>query len=128
MLGVHLYLVKQLGTAIREYEVDIDLHPFAHALLNAVPAPCLHIRFGVGAMFAGAPFTGGSDLELVSERATGVTALAQWGHFVDGFGANLMVARQGAWWHGLMGSWHPSQGSRPFVLADFGRPLPGLPR
>jgi len=61
MRGVHLYFVKLFGCLVVERQIPIDVAPFAKALLDGRPHPCLYLAFG--SLPLPVVVAGGSDVE-----------------------------------------------------------------
>jgi hypothetical protein len=81
--------------------------------------PCVYLNFGCGRTFAGEPLTGMSDMWLTPAPPAGSSTFATWFYYVDGVGVNVMFAVAGEARQGLIGAWHPRQGTTKLTMADY---------
>lgn len=123
MLAVHLYFLKVLGGEILSNAIPMDIGAFSAAIMSGAPHPSIRLKLGAGAMFAGEPYSGATNLGLIMDARTGKPARAIWRIMADGRGVELLYAAPGQWWDGLASSWHPNDGVQSLTMADFGRPL-----
>lgn len=119
MLNVHLYVLKLFGGHIVDHYIDVDIHPFADAIMRGRAHPDVYLTFGHGALFAGSPMTGISNMRTASDGRDGGVACATWFHCVAPFAVRVMFARPGEPWPGLKGAWHPKLGTNKLRIADF---------
>ena len=119
MLNVHLYFVKVFGCHIAGNDIPIDVTGFSNAIMNEEAHPYVYLKFGGGQVFAGKPITGMSDIWLASASYGGSTTFATWFYDVDGIGINVMFAIDGEKRRGLVGAWHPRQGTTRLTMADY---------
>jgi hypothetical protein len=48
------------------------------------------------------------------------SSFATWFYYVDGLGVNVLFAADGEKRDGLIGAWHPRQGTTRLTIADYG--------
>ena len=119
MLNVHLYFVKLFGCHIAGNGIPLDITGFADAIMNEKAHPCVYLKFGCGRMFAGKPMTGMSDMWLTPAPPGGTSTFATWFYDVETVGINVMFAVAGEKRQGLVGAWHPRQGTTRLTMADY---------
>jgi hypothetical protein len=119
MLNVHLYFVKLFGCHIEGNNIRLDIAGFSYAVMRGKAHPNVYLRFGCGMTFAGKPMTGMSDMWLSPVVGGAMSTFASWFYFVGGFGVNAMFAADGKKRDGLIGAWHPRQGTTRLTIADF---------
>jgi hypothetical protein len=116
MLDAYLYFIKLFGCHIVESGALIDLEPFSKALLEGRFHPNVYIKFKCGALFAGAPRTGMSDLETVQITKSGRCIMALWHYYIDGLAVEVIYIEEGYEHPELKGVWHPRFGTGRFVI------------
>lgn len=119
MLNVHLYFVKLFGCHVAGNDIPIDITGFASAIINKKAHPCVFLKFGCGRMFAGKPMTGMSDMWLAPAAPGRSSTFATWFYNIEGVGINVMFAVDGEKRQGLVGAWHPRQGTTRLTMADY---------
>lgn len=119
MLNVHLYFVKLFGCHVAGNDVQLDIAGFANAIMERKAHPCVYLKFGCGRTFAGQPMTGMSDMWLAYPRAGKRSSFATWFYDIEGVGINVMFADDGEQRQGLVGAWHPQQGTTRLTMADY---------
>jgi hypothetical protein len=119
MLNVHLYFIKLFGCHIVGNQIPLDITIFASAIINQKAHPCVYLKFGCGRMFAGQPMTGGSDMWLTPAPTGGSSTFATWFYDIEAVSINVMYAVDGEKRKGLIGAWHPRQGTTRLTMADY---------
>ena len=121
MRHVHLYIVKLLGCILVEGGVmQIDIHPFANAILNNRIHPNVYAAFGP------APKVDGEEKVIASSSDLELALLGQQCAFgasichVGNLWVRVMYALDGEARQGLVGAWTPRRGSKRLLMADFG--------
>lgn len=113
MLNVHLFFVKLFGCIIVEYDVLIDIEPFAEAILHQKPHREVYIAFGP----ASGMETGRSNMEMAN--LNGKCVYATWFYIVDQVLVNVMYAEQNERRQGLVHAWHPSNISKHLHIGAY---------
>jgi hypothetical protein len=124
MLNVHLYFVKIFGCHIIGSNIAIDISSFANSIMKRKADPNVYLKFGLGPMFGGNPMTGMSDLWLAGSPPGFPSRFANWFYYVGGIGISVMFAAAGEKRQGLVGAWHPRQGTNKITIADYREPAP----
>jgi hypothetical protein len=119
MLNVHLYFVKLFGCHIAGNDIPLDITGFAKAIMNEQAHPCVYLNFGCGRTFAGMPMTGMSDMWLAPMPAGRPSTFATWFYYVESIGINVLFAADGEKRQGLVGAWHPRQGTTRLRMTDY---------
>ena len=70
-------------------------------------------------MFAGEPMTGMSDMWLAPSPPGQSSTFATWFYYIDTVGINVMFAADCERRQGLVGAWHPRQGTTRLTKADY---------
>ena len=115
LLQVHLFFLKAFGCMIKSGSVNIPLAPFADAILQNRAHPNVYLKFGCGIDENVAAV---SDIWAVSLES-GDIIYATWIYQVGRIWVSLMFARDGEEREGLVGAWHPRQGTAKLTMADF---------
>jgi hypothetical protein len=121
MRHVHLYLVKLFGCMIGEGSVtQIDIAPFAHAILNDRIHPNVYAAFGPAPRgeVEDKVIASGSDLEMVV-LDNGRCAYGAWIHHVGRLWVRVMYAMDGEQRQGLVGAWNPKFGTTRLGMERF---------
>jgi hypothetical protein len=119
MLNVHLYFVKLFGCHIAGNAIPLDITGFALSILNEKAHPSVYLKFGCGRMFGGRPMTGMSDLWLAPSLPGVSSRFATWFYDLGAVSINVMFAVDGEKRQGLVGVWHPRQGTTRLTMADY---------
>lgn len=115
LLQVHLFFLKAFGCMIKSGDINIPLAPFANAILRGRAHPNVYLKFGSGIYDKVAGVTDMWTLSLES----GEVVYATWIYRVGRISVNLVFAREGEKREGLVGAWHPRQGTAKLRIADF---------
>lgn len=115
LLQVHLFFLKAFGCMIKSGDVDIPLAPFANAILQGRAHPNVYLKFGCGI---------DEEVAAVSDMWTlslenGEIVYATWIYQVGRIWVSLMFAHEGEEREGLIGAWHPRQGTAKLTMADY---------
>ena len=121
MLNVHLYFVKLFGCHIAGNAIPLDIARFANAILHQKAHPCVYVKFGCGRTSAGEPMTGMSDMWLAPSLPGKTSTFATWFYDIGAVAINVMFAVDGERRQGLVGAWHPRQGTTLLTMADYRR-------
>lgn len=115
LLGVHHYFLKAFGCMIKSGGVNIPLAPFADSILRGRAHPLVYLKFGCG---IDEEVAGVSDM-WTDSLENGEVVYATWIYQVGRMWVNLMFANDGQDREGLVGAWHPRQGTAKFIMANF---------
>lgn len=115
LLRVHLFFLKAFGCMIKSGNVDIPLDPFANAILQGCAHPNVYLKFGCG---IDEDVAGVSDM-CTASLENGEITYATWIYQVGRIWVNLMFAHEGEERDGLIGAWHPRQGTAKLTMANF---------
>lgn len=115
MLRVHLFFLKAFGCMIKSGAVGIPLAPFADSILRGRAHPNVYLKFGCGI---------DEDVAAVSDMWTislegGDIVYATWIYQVGRIWVSLIFAHDGEEREGLVGAWHPRQGTAKLTMADY---------
>jgi hypothetical protein len=117
MLGVHLYFVKLFGCHIAGSGIPIEINGFSRAIMQQKAHPGVYLTFGLGRTFAGKPMTGMSHIHMwFTQSLSGRPTSATWFYDIKGFSVCVTFAARGG--EGLVGAWHPRQGTTRLVIAE----------
>jgi hypothetical protein len=117
MVDAQLFFVKLFGCHVAEQNLTLDLRLFAQSLKARMAHPHVYLRFGAGPTLAGEPVTGMSDMQLAL-LPNGACAFATWIYSVAGLSVNVMYAIPGEQRAGLIGAWHPKNGTTKVRIHD----------
>lgn len=116
MRETHLYFAKLFGCLILEGDLRIDLAQFATAILEDRAHPNLHLKFGRP---SADPRISVGRSDVWAWPPEGPVAFATWFYSLPHVWVNVMFALPGQRREGLVGAWHPTQGSKRLLMADF---------
>jgi hypothetical protein len=115
LLQVHLFFLKAFGCMIQSGDVAIPLEPFANSILQERAHPHVYLKFGCG---IDENVAGVSDMWTLSLES-GEIVYATWIYQVGRIWVTLMFAKDGEEREGLVGAWHPRQGTGKLTMADY---------
>jgi len=119
LLNVHLYFVKIAGCHAVEHNIKIDLKVLSQAILNNAICPNIFLKLGVISHFAGSPWIGASNADAYENASSGEIARISWLQAYGDFAVQLFYIAPGETCDGLLGAWHPHQGTSRFEVEDF---------
>ncbi len=118
MLDVHLFFAKQFGCYIADAAVPLPLQGFATSILDRKAHPNLYLKFASSSADKRI-LASGSHLHAASDQPTGEIRFAAWVYHIDTVEVMVMYAADGEDRRGLLGAWHPRQGTTRLVIGNF---------
>jgi hypothetical protein len=103
MLGVHLFFVKLFGCRIVEDAVQIDVQPFADAILRGVPHPKVHLAF-----WAHPPRRRAGLTPVSVANVNNAVRSAGWCYVLDHIAVNVVYLDWPQRRRDLAHAWHPA--------------------
>jgi hypothetical protein len=117
MLYLHLYFIKAFGCYIVDANANIHIGTFSKSILERKAHPNVYLRFMYDSMSNSTTTAGLSKLECLY-YPNGTCAFATWLYSVGSLSINIMFAADGEKREGLIGAWHPRNGTSKLRIVD----------
>lgn len=117
MRRVHLFFVKQAGCMFAEAGMTKETEGCSAAIMGGKAHPDIYLKFAVADKDI-ATMASGSDLHLEKTVDGNELRFAAWIYHVGPVAVFVMFAATGEKRDGLVGAWHPRQGTNRLVLAE----------
>lgn len=123
MLAVHLYFVKALGCVVRA-GIDlgannIDISGFSKAILQDRCHPDIYIKFGTISLQNNLAMVRASDLNIISDRSSGLCEVAWWFYDVNGLCTLVAFAPNNELFARKECLWHPKYTNSRMIFESF---------
>ncbi len=119
MLEVHLFFVKLFGCDIVEYDVPIDIAPFADAIMQQKPHPKLFLAFGPVPDSKAEKSVSRTQIETVLLSGSGQCVYATQFYVVGPILVNIIYAEPTERRNGLRNAWHPTTISKRLRIGAY---------